>query len=249
MKLSMLSRDERPREKLLDRGASSLSNVDLLAILLRTGTGKMNVLELARNLLAANGNRLEQVARMSAHQLCGISGIGKDKAATLLAAFELVRRIMAQQPERDIAVIGQARDAYLFMEPKLMELDHEECWLIYLSRQQKLLGTERLTSGTMDSTGVDNQMIISRALARKATKLIIVHNHPDGNPTASEEDIISTTILRNALHTVGIRLLDHIIVGKRSYYSFAEEKLIETTGGAYNKKTNNKISQIWEDGF
>lgn len=234
MKLSMLSPDERPREKLRDRGISALSNTDLLAIILRTGTGKKNVLEVARTLLAAYGNRLDAIARLSAEQLCEIDGIGKDKAASLLATFELVRRIMAQEPERNITKIAQARDVFLYLEPLLKWLDHEECWLVYLTKNLSLIGVEKLTSGTPDSTGVDNQMIIERALARKARKLILAHNHPEGNATPSEDDIMSTMILKSALQTVRVTLLDHLIIGETGFYSFAEEQLIKLRSN-YNK--------------
>ena len=234
MKLCMLSPDERPREKLRDRGISALSNTDLLAIILRTGTGKKNVLEVARTLLAAYGNRLDAIARLSAPQLCEIDGIGKDKAASLLATFELVRRIMAQEPERNVTKIAQAKDVFLYLEPLLKWLDHEECWLVYLSKNLSLIGVEKLTSGTADSTGVDNQMIIERALARKARKLIIAHNHPEGNARPSEEDIMSTMILKSALQTVRVTLLDHLIIGETGFYSFAEEQLIKLKSN-YNK--------------
>ena len=230
----MLSPDERPREKLRDRGISALSNTDLLAIILRTGTGKKNVLEVARTLLAAYGNRLDAIARLSAPQLCEIDGIGKDKAASLLATFELVRRIMAQEPERNVTKIAQAKDVFLYLEPLLKWLDHEECWLVYLSKNLSLIGVEKLTSGTADSTGVDNQMIIERALARKARKLIIAHNHPEGNARPSEEDIMSTMILKSALQTVRVTLLDHLIIGETGFYSFAEEQLIKLKSN-YNK--------------
>ena len=235
MKLCLLSPDERPREKLRERGVSALSNADLLAIILRTGTGKKNVLDVARSLLAANGNRLDVVARLSTSQLCEISGIGKDKAASLQATFELVRRIMAQEPERNKARISEARDVYLCLEPLLKDLDHEECWLMYLTRNLNLMGVERLTSGTPTSTGVDEQMIITRALARKAKKLIIVHNHPEGSPCPSEEDIMFTMVLKSALQTVRVLLMDHLIIGEKGFFSFAEEQLIKLGRSSYNK--------------
>ncbi len=226
MKLCMMSPDERPREKLHKHGVSALSNADLLAIILRTGTGKKNVLDVARSLLAAYGNSLDTIARLSAAQLCEIDGIGKDKAAALLATFELVRRTMAQEPSRNVSRIKEARDVYLYLEPFLKRLDHEECWLVYLTKQMTLLGIEKLTSGTPDSTGIDNQMIIARAMARKSTKLIIVHNHPEGDPSPSQEDIMLTMILKSALQTVRIKLIDHIIIGETGFFSFAEERLI-----------------------
>lgn len=236
----MLSPDERPREKLLARGVDALSNSDLIAILLRTGTGKRNVLDVARCLLAANGNRLAAVAKLSAHQLCEVSGIGMDKAAALLAAFELARRLMAQEPERNPTTIKEARDVYLCMEPTLAALDHEECWLLYLSRNLRIIGSEKLTSGTPQSTGVDEQMIITKTVMRKACKLIVVHNHPDGSPVPSEADIVFTTTLKSALQTVKVQLLDHVIIGESEFYSFAEDNLIKLGRSHYkHRKTTN----------
>lgn len=226
MKLTMLSRDELPREKLRSKGPSALSNADLIAIILRTGTEQKNVLDVARELLAANGNSLVALSASGPEQLCEHSGIGKDKAASLTAVFELVRRIMEEEPARKPPVIADANTAFLCMEPRLKDLDHEECWLMYLSRNLKLIGTERLSTGTPTSTGADITTIVTKALSKKACKLIMFHNHPDAGPTPGEQDIETTLMLKRALHSVRLTLLDHIIIGEGGYYSFADEKVI-----------------------
>ena len=240
MKLSLLSPDDMPREKLRAKGPEALSNADLVAIILRTGTGKKNVLELARELLAANGNRLAELARQTQDKLVEFNGIGIDKAATLAAVFELVRRIMAEEPQRDVPIISDARKAYLFMEPRMKDLDHEECWLIYLNRSLRLIGAERLTSGTPVATGVDVQMIIAKTLARKASKIIMLHNHPYSAPTPGEHDLEFTMILKSALQPIGLRLLDHIIIGDGGFFSFSEENIIRGRRSIYTKNTREK---------
>lgn len=238
MKLSMLSPDELPREKLRANGPGTLSNADLLAIILRTGTGNKNVLEVARDLLSANGNRLGSIAALTSEELCRYNGIGKDKAASLSAVFELVKRIMAEEPDRTVPVIYNSKTAFLCMEPKLKGLDHEECWLMYLNRNLKLIGTEKLTSGTPINTGADVQMIVTKALGRKASKLIIIHNHPEGDPTPGEQDIEFTLVLKSALQTVRLLLLDHIVIGDSGFFSFSDENIVRAKRSVYNKKNN-----------
>ena len=237
MKLSQLSPDDRPREKLLSKGAGALSNTDLLAIILRTGTRTRNVLDLARDLLASNGNRLSVLASLEPGRLQEEGGIGPEKAASLTAVFELVRRIMAESPERDVTTITNADQVFLYMEPKLKGLDHEECWLLYLSKQLKLISAEKITSGTPTSTGVDIKMILSKALTKKAQKLIMVHNHPGGDPFPGEEDIRFTMALKSATQTAELMLIDHLIMGESCYYSFSEERLLNKGKSRYNKKT------------
>lgn len=226
MKMKDLCKDDRPREKLLEKGASCLSNAELLAILLRTGTGKKNVVELARELLAAADGRLNELAGMPADKLCGINGIGPDKAATVTAAFELVRRSAAESVRPDRRPVASPRMVFRLMYPHLRGLDHEECWVIFLNRANYILGKELMTMGGMDSTVIDTKMIIRRTMDKKACGIILVHNHPSGNALPGKADITQTDILRRALKTCDIQLIDHVIVGDDSWYSFADEQLV-----------------------
>lgn len=225
MRLKELCYDERPREKMLDKGASSLSNAELLAILLRTGTGKRNVIEVARELLKEGGGKLTHVMNMMPHKLCEIDGIGPSKAVTIAAAFELGKRI-ATEPVVDRKVsITNPMSVYRLMIPELRGLDHEECWGIFLNRANYVICKERFSSGGIDSTVIDIKTIARKALEYKATALILIHNHPSGNPLPGTNDIRETGNLKKALGTCGISLTDHVIVAEDSFYSFADEEV------------------------
>lgn len=226
MKISELNLDERPREKLLSSGPGGLSNTELLAIVLRSGTGKQNAIELARDLLSSNGNRLSNVALLGADILMQKSGIGPEKAATLCAVFEIVRRIMKEEPTRNSPQISDPRMAFLYMEPRLRSLDHEEAWLLYLTRKNRLLGAEQISSGTASNTAVDVKGILSKSLAKRCSRIILLHNHPGGDPHPGEHDINFTLTLAKGLKNTGIVLADHIIIGEGGYFSFMESKIL-----------------------
>lgn len=225
MKLKELSLDERPREKLLSKGPDSLSNSELLAILLRTGTGRMNVIDLAREILKSAGGKLNEVASMSTERLCDIGGVGPTKAVTLAAAFELGRRCGSESIIDSRTAISSAKTVFRMMLPLLKGLDHEECWVLYLNRANYLIAKEKISSGGLDSTTLDCRTIARKALERKATGLIIVHNHPSGSALPGQADIQSTRQLSTALKTFDIPLLDHVIIAESSYYSFSDEEL------------------------
>ncbi len=225
MKLKELSLDERPREKMLSKGPDSLSNAELLAILLRTGTGRMNVIEVAREILKSAGGKLNEVASMSVERLCDIGGVGPTKAVTLAAAFELGRRCGAESIISSRTAISSAKTVFRMMLPLLKGLDHEECWVLYLNRANYLITKEKISSGGLDSTTLDCRTIARKALERKATGLIIVHNHPSGSALPGQADIRSTRQLSSALKTFDISLLDHVIIAESSYYSFSDEEM------------------------
>lgn len=226
MKMKDLCRDDRPRERLLDKGSEVLSNAELLAILLRTGTGKCNVVELARELLSHAEGRLNVLAGMSIDRLCEIKGIGPDKAATVAAAFELVRRCASESVLTDRRPVASPRTVFRMMYPLLRGLDHEECWVIFLNRANYILGKEKMTIGGMDSTVIDAKVIIRRTMDKKASGIILVHNHPSGNALPGQADITQTDMLRRALKTCDLHLVDHVIVADESWYSFADEQLV-----------------------
>ncbi|MBQ2874052.1 MAG: hypothetical protein IJE85_02025, partial [Bacteroidales bacterium] len=152
MKIKDLCEDERPREKMMDKGASALSNTELLAILLRTGTEKMNVIDLAREVLKSAGGKLNGIAGMSAEVLCRIEGIGPSKAVTLAAAFELGRRCASETITDIRTAITSPKTVFRIMLPLLRGLDHEECWILFLNRSNFLISKEKLSSGGLDST-------------------------------------------------------------------------------------------------
>ena len=226
MKLKDLCEDDRPREKLVAKGPSALSNAELLAIMLRTGTGKMNVVDVARELLKSAEGRLNAIAGMSMEKLCSIDGIGPGKAVTIAAAFELGRRSSSEQIIHDRNAISSPKDVFRMMLPIMRGLDHEECWAVFLNRANYVLGKERMSAGGMDSTVIDTKAVIRRALERKACGVILVHNNPSGSAMPGQADIRQTAVLKKALQACEIQLLDHVVVAEDSWYSFADEQLV-----------------------
>ena len=222
-----LCEDDRPREKMMRSGAVNLSNAELLAILLRTGTGKRNVLEVAREILREADGRLTEVAGMSVERLCHVDGIGPGKAVAVAAAFELGRRVATEDGVRKLPQMDSPRRVYMNMLPQLRDIRHEECWVLFLNHANRLIGKEMISKGGMDSTSVDKRVILRRALDRKASGIILVHNHPSGSPYPSVEDIRQTRELGKALASCDLHLVDHVIVAGHSYYSFSDETVEE----------------------
>ena len=228
MKIKELFLDERPRERLFRNGADSLSNAELLAILLRTGTRKMNAVELARNLLEDSEGKVADIASMSIDRLLKLNGVGPAKAAALAASFELGRRCAMECFSTKSKSITSPNTVYRLMIPHMKTLDHEECWVLYLNRSNRLIGKERMSSGGLESTIIDCKSIVRKALEKKASGLILIHNHPSGSPMPGMADIKQTQILKNALKTCDISLIDHVVIAESSYYSFADEEVTET---------------------
>lgn len=227
MKMKELCEDDRPREKMLRSGSVSLSNAELLAVLLRTGTGKMNVLEVAREILREADGRLTELAGMSVERLCHVDGIGPGKAMAVAAAFELGRRVAAEDGVERMPQMDSPRRVYMNMLPQLRDIRHEECWVLFLNHANRLIGKEMISRGGMDSTSVDKRVILRRALDRKASGIILVHNHPSGSPCPSMEDIRQTKELGRALSSCDLHLVDHVIVAGKSFYSFSDERVEE----------------------
>lgn len=222
MKLKELNSEDRPRERLVSKGAEALSNAELLAILLRTGFGAKNVIELSYELLSKAGD-LVGLSMMSIDSMMSIPGIGQDKATTIAAAFELGRRFSAESGKGIRTSITSSRQIYDIMIPTMKGLDHEECWIIFLNRANIIISKERLSTGGLSATVIDTNIIIRKALEKKAAGLILVHNHPSGNPHPGTADIRETEKLKKAADTFTLSLLDHIIVCNDSFYSFADE--------------------------
>ncbi|MDD4920542.1 MAG: DNA repair protein RadC [Bacteroidales bacterium] len=224
LKITDWAKEERPRERLMDNGPASLTNAELLAILLRTGTGKANVLDLARNLLAGHGNQLYELVRSPVEKMTRIKGIGTTKAVTLCAAFELGRR--AQLPVERPSSITSAGEVAQIMIPMLRDLTHETCWVLFFDGGRKLIGKEQISSGGLNATIVDVRMILKKALDKLSCELILVHNHPSGSNKPGRQDKILTQTLKEAARMVDLHLIDHIVIGGNGYFSFAEEGLL-----------------------
>lgn len=229
MKMKEVDREDRPREKLLEQGPASLSKEELLAILMRTGTGGKNVVDMARELLDSARGSLTELAAAGVGPMRRISGIGRDKAATVMAALELGRRFAAEKSRLDgISVTGPGL-VFRNILPQLKGLDHEEAWAFFLNRANYVTFKERISSGNWDSTVLDVRVILRRALDQRSKGVILVHNHPSGNPRPGQADMQLTARLKEGLAAVDIALIDHIIVCDDRYYSFSEEKVFMDT--------------------
>lgn len=225
MKIKEMSLDERPREKMYEKGASALSNAELLAIILRTGTGRKNALDLARELLKASGGSLLDLAGASIDKMTKTEGIGRMKALTICAALELGRRFISEKAPFQKVAITNAGMVYKIMNPLLKGLMHEECWVLFLNRANFIIYKEKASAGGSSSTIIDTKRIVSKALEKMACGLILVHNHPSGNPRPGRADIEQTEILKKALVTFDISLIDHVIISDDRFFSFADERV------------------------
>lgn len=217
--------DERPREKMLQKGAASLSDAELLAILISSGTKEKSALDLAREVLGHAHNNLHELGRLGVVELQKTKGIGEARAITIAAALELGRRRQIteglQRP-----TITQSADAAEIVIPLLRDLNHEMFCVLYLNQSSRVLRHEMISSGGLTGTVADIRMILKNALLYNANKLIIAHNHPSGNNQPSLADKELTKKLKEAAEWMDIKLLDHLIVAGAGYLSMADEGII-----------------------
>jgi len=216
-----LAEDDRPREKMERKGASSLSDAELIAILIRVGNANETAVEVAQRLLGQVNNSLNELARLSLHQLTKIKGIGRTKAITILAALELGRRRNAEGPINRERIFSSRSVIDLF-QPALADLPHEEFWVLLLNKSNRIIERVKVSQGGVGGTVVDPKLVLKHAVERLASAVIVVHNHPSGNPQPSDKDIALTEKLKNATQFFDIALLDHVIVTDGECYSFAD---------------------------
>jgi DNA repair protein RadC len=217
--------EDRPREKLMQKGRAALSDAELIAILLGSGTTKLTAVDVAMLMLQAVDNDLNDLARLSMKQLCRNPGIGPAKAITVIAALELGRRRKESGAGRR-TTIASSRDIYNVMRPQLQDLPHEEFWIVLLNRANVVMRTEKVSSGGVAGTVADPKMIFKTALEHLASSIILVHNHPSGNRQPSGADISLTKKLKEAGTFLDLPVLDHLIYTDLGYYSFADEGLM-----------------------
>jgi DNA repair protein RadC len=217
--------EERPREKVIANGVQYLSDAELLAILLGSGTKNMDAVELARLILKRAGNTLQQLGRQGIEDLVRIKGVGPAKAITLLAAMELGRRRAGLQHPEKIPVKSSETVFNLF-HPLLGDLEYEEFWLLMLNRANRVLGRFKVSQGGLSGTVIDTRIILKKALDNLASSIIVCHNHPSGNKQPSDADVKITEKLKKAAEMLEIKLLDHVIIADKSYFSFADEGLV-----------------------
>lgn len=225
MKIKELCASERPRERLLSNGAGSLSNGELIAVLLRSGNRESSALELAQKLLKMCDGSLGRLSDMGAARLCSIPGISGGKASSIIASLELGRRFLMEESPFTKKPVVTSRYVFDIMLPVLKGLRHEECWVLLLNDSNYLLKKTKVTSGGGNSTVIDVRQVIRLALEHSASGIILVHNHPSGNPRPSDADIRQTDRLHEAANACGLELLDHIVVSDDSFFSFADDRM------------------------
>jgi len=216
---------DRPREKLLQQGKHTLSDSELIAILIRTGTRSETAVELSRNLLRTAGNDLNELSRLTVKDLSKLKGMGKVKAITVVAALELgVRRREAEALKKN--KITTSGDVAAIFQPSLADLTYEEFWVLMLDRANHVITKFHMSKGGTSGTVVDPKIIFKAALENNASGIILCHNHPSGNNKPSEADIRLTKNLKQSGELLEIKVLDHIIIAGSKYYSFADEGTI-----------------------
>lgn len=216
------SPEDRPREKLLTKGSNALTDAELIAILIGSGTPKLSAVELAKFIMASVDNNLNRLARLSTKELMKIKGIGEAKAVTIIAAMELGRRRKDIDQEDRLKVSG-SKDIFNLMKGYFSDLPHEEFWVILLNRGNRVIRKQQISQGGVAGTVADPKIIFKAALEELACGIILAHNHPSGNITASQQDIDLTKKLKEAGKLMEIQVLDHLIFAGAKYYSFADE--------------------------
>jgi DNA repair protein RadC len=224
-KILSWAEEDRPREKLLLKGKSALSDAELIAILLGMGTVDLSAVDVAKIVLSAAGNNLNELARLSVNDLTRLKGIGPAKAITIVAALELGRRRKETEILRRRRITS-ASDAYDEIKPYLLDKPHEEFWILLLNRANEVIRPVQISSGGVAGTVADPKLIFKHALEQLASSVILFHNHPSGNLTPSQADKDLTRKLKEAGRMLDLPILDHLIFTDKSYFSFADEGLL-----------------------
>lgn len=219
------SDDDKPREKLVYKGKSVLSDAELIAILIGSGNRNESAVTLAKRILAAVNNNLNELGRLSIKQLMQFNGIGEAKAVTIAAALEMGHRRRGEGKQK-ITKISSSRDAYELLRPIIGELPHEEFWIIHLNNVNKVLFSAQLSKGGLTGTLVDVRIVMRQALELGAVGLILAHNHPSGTIKPSAEDKKVTQKLKSAAAALDIKILDHLIVTQKDYFSFSDKGIL-----------------------
>lgn len=217
--------EDRPREKLLSNGITSLSNAELLAILIRSGGPETSAVELARQILKQSGNNLQELGKKGVNDLVRHNGMGPVKAITIIAALELGRRRNKTEIREKIRISG-SQDVFQLFQPLIADLPHEEFWVLFMNRSNRVIDNKRISQGGISGTVIDVRLILKNALDRLASSMILCHNHPSGNLKPSDADIKITSKISEASRSMDIQLLDHIIIADNSYFSFSDEGMI-----------------------
>jgi DNA repair protein RadC len=223
--IKALAEDDRPREKLLTMGRQTLSDAELIGIILGSGNRKETAVQVAQRMLSDNQNNINQLAKLSINDYKKYRGVGIVKAINIAAAFELGRRRTGSDTIEKIKITS-SNVAYQLLQKRLSDLPHEEFWILILNRANQVIKEENISKGGIAGTVVDVRLICKSAIENNASGIVVAHNHPSGQVTPSEQDKAITKKLKEALTLFGMTLLDHIIIGDRKYYSFADDNKI-----------------------
>ena len=221
LNINQWAEEDRPREKLMRFGPSALTDAELLAILVGSGSTKEDAVTLMKHILADCNNNLNTLGKLTIRDLCKYNGVGEAKAITILAACELGKRRQSGKPE-ERPDLGTATLIYNYMHPQLQDLDVEEFWLLLMNQNHRLIKQIRISHGGITETAVDIRVIIREAVLANATMLAICHNHPSGSLRPSPMDNDLTTSIQRACQLMRIKFLDHVIITDGAYYSYCE---------------------------
>lgn len=213
---------DRPREKMAERGISALTDVELLAILIGTGTKEESAVELMRRVLSDCNNNLNTLAKKEVDDLCGYKGLGYVKASIIKVALELGKRRNSEEKKERLR-LGSSVEIYEYLLPRMQDLSHEECWIVLLNNNLRVIDTVRISVGGWNETLVDVRMILREALLKRATLVVLSHNHPSGNTKPSIDDDQLTERVKKACEIMSVKLLDHIIITDGAYFSYCDE--------------------------
>ncbi len=225
MSIRQWAKADRPREKLIQQGPKSLTNAELLAIILGSGNRSQSAFQLAQHILHSYNNNLRQLHCSQITALCKFNGVGSAKAVAVLASLELGKRTTHVTDQKQLK-IKSSQQAYLCMEPELGALSHEEFWVLYLNNANIVLKKSRISVGGYTGTVVDVRIILKLALQLQAVAVILVHNHPSGTLKPSKADITITNKIKTAAQSMDIAVLDHIIFTEKAYFSFADQQML-----------------------
>lgn len=217
--------EDRPREKLLLKGRHVLTDAELIAILIGSGTKKESAVELSKRILAQYGNNLNEVAKLSVQDLMKFKGIGEAKAISIVSALELGRRRKPDETSKRDKIIS-SKDIFDLMRADFQDLPHEEFHILLLNRTNIVIRKEKISTGGISATVVDPKLIFKSALEHRASSLVLSHNHPSGNLKPSNEDISLTKNIKEAGMLLQIPVLDHLIISDTTYFSFADEGMM-----------------------
>jgi DNA repair protein RadC len=217
--------EDRPREKFIQNGTASLSDAELLAILISSGTKDKSAVDLGRELLGMANNNLNNLGKLTIADLRKVHGIGPARAVTIAAALELGRRRKLSETQY-LPQIRSSKDVSDIFQPLLSDLLHEEFWILFLNRSNKVINRMKLSQGGISGTVTDVRLVMKRAIECLASGIIVCHNHPSGNLNPSESDNKITQKIKEAGNLMDIQLLDHLIISDKDYYSFADNGML-----------------------